>query len=65
MRLNRIKNIHDHKGESQTWLAKQVDKSCSTICYYTNNICLQNFATFLAMYKIYKVDLKNLITEEQ
>ena len=34
MKLNRIKDVLDQKGISQTWLAKQVGKSFSTINSY-------------------------------
>ena len=37
MKLNRIKDILEQKGISQTWLAKQVGKSFSTINSYACN----------------------------
>ena len=33
MKLNRIKAVLSEKGISQTWLAKKLDKSFSTVSY--------------------------------
>lgn len=41
MKLNRIKDILEQKGISQTWLAKQVGKSFSTINSYACNRYLE------------------------
>ena len=59
MKLNRIKDVLDQKGISQTWLAKQVGKSFSTINSYQPDL-----ETLLAISKILQVDLKDLITNE-
>ena len=37
MKLNRIKTVLSEKGISQTWLAKQLDKSFSMVNAYTCN----------------------------
>ena len=60
MKLNRIKDILEQKGISQTWLAKQVGKSFSTINRYQPDL-----ETLLAISKILQVDLKDLITDEK
>jgi DNA-binding XRE family transcriptional regulator len=64
MKLNRIKIVLDQKGISQTWLAKQVGKSFSTINSYACNRYQPDLETLLAISKILQVDLKDLITAE-
>ena len=64
MKLNRIKDILDQKGISQTWLAKQVGKSFSTINSYACNRYQPDLETLLAISKILQVNLKDLITDE-
>lgn len=64
MKLNRIKDVLDEKGISQTWLAKQVGKSFSTINSYACNRYQPDLETLLAISKILQVDLKDLITNE-
>lgn len=64
MKLNRIKDVLDQKGISQTWLAKQVGKSFSTINSYACNRYQPDLETLLAISKILQVDLKDLITNE-
>lgn len=65
MKLNRIKDILEQKGISQTWLAKQVGKSFSTINSYACNRDQPDLETLLAISKILQVDLKDLITDEK
>jgi transcriptional regulator with XRE-family HTH domain len=64
MKLNRIKDILDQKGISQTWLAKQVGKSFSTINSYACNRYQPDLETLLVISRILQVDLKDLITDE-
>ena len=63
MKLNRIKDILEQKGISQTWLAKQVGNS--TINSYACNRYQPDLETLLAISKILQVDLKDLITDEK
>ncbi len=37
MKLNKIKDVLDSKGISQTWQAKQLGKSFSTVNCYARN----------------------------
>ena len=62
--MDRIKLVLDQKGISQTWLAKQVGKSFSTINSYACNRNQPDLETLLALSKILQVDLKDLITDE-
>lgn len=52
------------KGISQTWLAKQLGKSFSTVNCYARNKYQPDLETLLEISKILQVDLKDLITDE-
>lgn len=62
MKINRIKSILEKKGVSQTWLAKQLDKSFNTINSYVCNRSQPNLETLLQISKILNVDIKDLIS---
>ena len=64
MKLNKIKDVLDSKGISQTWLAKQLGKSFSTVNCYVRNKYQPDLETLLEISKILEVDLKDLITDE-
>ena len=64
MKLNKIKEVLDSKGISQTWLAKQLGKSFSTVNCYARNKYKPDLETLLEISKILEVDLKDLITDE-
>ena len=64
MKLNKIKDVLDSKGISQTWLAKQLGKSFSTVNCYARNKYQPDLATLLEISNILEVDLKDLITNK-
>ena len=64
MKLNRIKDVLDSKGILQTWLAKQLGKSFSTVNCYARNKYQPDLETLLEISKVLEVDLKDLITDE-
>ena len=64
MKLNKIKDVLDSKGISQTWLAKQLGKSFSTVNCYARNKYQPDLETLHEISKILEVDLKDLITDE-
>ena len=64
MKLNKIKEVLDSKGVSQTWLAKQLGKSFSTVKCYARNKYQPDLETLLEISKILEVNLKDLITDE-
>ena len=64
MKLNKIKEVLDSKGVSQTWLAKQLGKSFSTVNCYARNKFQPDLETLLEISKILEVNLKDLITDE-
>lgn len=63
MKLNRIKEILDEKGISQTWLAKKLDKSFNSVNSYVCNRTQPNLETLLQISQILNVDMKDLIAE--
>lgn len=64
MKVNKIKDVLDSKGISQTWLAKQLGKSFSTVNCYARNKYQPDLETLLEISKILEVDLKDLITDK-
>ena len=64
MKLNKIKDVLDSKGISQTWLAKQLGKSFSTVNCYARNKYQPDLEKLLEISNILEVDLKDLITNK-
>lgn len=65
MKLNRIKEVIDEKGISQTWLAKKLDKSFNSVNSYVCNRTQPNLETLLQISQILNVDLKDLIADQE
>ena len=65
MKLNRIKEVLDEKGISQTWLAKKLDKSFNSVNSYVCNRTQPNLETLLQISQILNVDLKDLIADRE
>lgn len=65
MKLNRIKAVLSEKGISQTWLAKQLNKSFSMVNAYACNRIQPNLDTLQQIAEILQVDLKDLITDKR
>lgn len=65
MKLNRIKEILDRKGISQTWLAKQLGKSFNTVNSYVCNRSQPSLETLLLISKILEVDIRELVENEE
>ena len=63
MKLNRIKAVLTDKGISQTWLAKQLDKSFSMVNAYACTRIQPNLDTLQRLAEILQVDLQELITD--
>lgn len=64
MKLNRIKAVLLEKGISQTWLAKQLDKSFSMVNAYACNRIQPNLDILQQIAEILQVDLKDLIIDK-
>jgi len=65
MKLNRIKEVLDDKGISQTWLAKKLDKSFNSVNSYVCNRSQPNLETLLQISQILNVDMKDLIADQE
>lgn len=65
MKLNRIKAVFLEKGISQTWLAKQLDKSFSMVNAYACNRIQPNLDILQQIAEILQVDLKDLIIDKK
>lgn len=65
MKLNRIKEVLDEKGISQTWLAKKLDKSFNSVNSYVCNRTQPNLETLLQISQILNVNLKDLIADQE
>lgn len=61
MKLNRIKAVLTDKGISQTWLAKQLDKSFSMVNAYACNRIQPNLDTLQQIAEILQVDLRDVL----
>jgi transcriptional regulator with XRE-family HTH domain len=62
--MNRIKEVLKEKGISQTWLAKQLDKSYNTIKEYARNVRQASIEVLYRIAKILGSSAKDLLTEE-
>lgn len=65
MKLNRIRAVLEDKGISQTWLAKKLGRSFSTVNAYVCNRSQPNLNTLLEIAQLLSVDMKELITDEK
>jgi transcriptional regulator with XRE-family HTH domain len=65
MKLNRIKEVLDEKGISQTWLSKKLNKSFNSVNSYVCNRSQPNLETLLQISQILNVDMKDLIAEQE
>ena len=65
MKLNRIRVVLADKGISQTWLAKKLGRSFSTVNAYVCNRTQPNLTTLLEIAQILSVDMKELISDEK
>ena len=61
MKLNRIKEVLDEKGISQTWLPKKLNKSFNTVNSYVCNRSQPSLETLSAIARILEVDIRKLI----
>lgn len=62
--MNWIKEALKEKGISQTWLAKNLDKSYNTISEYSRNLRQPSLEDLYRIAKILEVNPKDLLKEE-
>ena len=63
MKLNRIKDVFEEQGITQTWLAKHLDQSYNSVNAYVCNRAQPNLETLLQISTILNVDMKDLISD--
>jgi transcriptional regulator with XRE-family HTH domain len=59
--MNRIKEILQSQGRSQTWLAKHVGKSYVIVTNYCNNKSQPSIQTLHKISEILSVDIRDLL----
>ena len=64
-KLRRNTAVLEDKGISQTWLAKKLGRSFSTVNAYVCNRSQPNLTTLLEIAQLLSVDMKELITNEK
>lgn len=64
LKLNRIKDVLESKGISQTWLAKQIGKEFCTVNAYCGQRIQPNLTTLYRIAEILNVDFKDMITDK-
>lgn len=65
VKLNRIREVLDEKGISQTWLAKKLNKSFNSVNSYVCNRTQPNLETLLQISQILNVNMKDLIADQE
>ena len=65
MKLNRIKEVLEEKGISQTWLAKKLDKSFNSVNSYVCNRSQPTLETLNDIARILRVDIRSLIENKE
>jgi len=63
MKYNKIKVVLEEKGISQTWLAKQLGKSFSSVNAYACNRVQPPLETLFEIAKLLNVEVRDLINE--
>ena len=64
LKLNRIKDVLDSRGISQTWLAKQLDMDFSSINAYCSQRLQPSIKTLIKIGEVQNLDFKELITDK-
>ncbi|MBT1706335.1 helix-turn-helix domain-containing protein [Chryseosolibacter indicus] len=61
VKYNRIKEVLDEKGVSQTWLAEQLDLDFVTVTRYVNNHRQPGIAVLFEIARILKINPRELL----
>lgn len=64
MKLNRIKEVLEDKGITQTWLAKKLGKSFSIVNAYACNRQQPPLETLYVIAEMLQVQVKDLLIEK-
>ena len=63
--MNRIKDILELQGRTQTWLAKQIDKSYVVVTNYCNNNKQPSIPLLYKIAKILDVEVRELLEKSK
>lgn len=63
--MNRIKDILEIQGRTQTWLAKRLNKSYVVVTNYCNNNKQPSIALLYEIAKILDVDVRELLEKSK
>ena len=63
--VNRIKDILESQGRTQTWLAKQLDKSYVVVTNYCNNNKQPSIPLLYKIAEILDVDVRELLEKSK
>ena len=63
--MNRIKEVLEHKGIKQTWLAERLGKSFNTVNSYAQNRQQPRLEVLNEIATILEVDIKDLINSKK
>jgi len=60
-KLNRIKEVLEEQGKTQTWLAEKLDKDFVTVTRYVNNHRQPSLEILFEIAKVLKANPKDLL----
>jgi putative transcriptional regulator len=60
-KYNRIKEVLESRGETQSWLAEKISRQFVTVNRYVNNAHQPSIETLFEIAKVLKVNPKDLI----
>ena len=63
-KINQLKDVLKNKGISQTWLAKQMDKSYTTINEYAKNKRQPSLEDLYTIAEILNIDASELLVKK-
>jgi putative transcriptional regulator len=64
-KMNRIKDILELQGRTQTWLAKQIDKSYVVVTNYCNNNKQPSIPLLYKIAEILNVEVRELLDKSK
>ncbi|KIX20144.1 transcriptional regulator [Flavobacterium sp. 316] len=63
--MNKIKEILESQGRTQTWLAKQIDKSYVVVTNYCNNNKQPSIPLLYQIAEVLDVDVRELLQKSK
>jgi len=61
IKMNRIKDVLQEQGRTQTWLAEKIDKSYVVVTNYCNNNSQPSIPILRQIAKVLDVDVRELL----